>query len=70
MFAHGTGVIAHIDIWHKHIGHVNVQQLKSMQTKNLVDGLPKFKVDGMYKVCEACQLGKSNPDMLFHMTSM
>ena len=59
MFAHGTGVIADIDIWHKRIGHVNVQR-KSMQTKNLVDGLPKFKVDGMHKVCEACQLGKQS----------
>ena len=61
MFAHGTGVIADIDIWHKRIGHVNVQRwMKSMQTTNLVDGLPKFKVDGMYKVCEACQLGKQS----------
>ena len=25
MFAHGTGVVADIDIWHKRIGHVNVQ---------------------------------------------
>ena len=24
MFAHGTGVVANIDIWHKCIGHVNV----------------------------------------------
>ena len=58
MFAHGTGIIVDIDIWHKRIGHVNVQRLKSMQTKNIVDGLPNFKVDGMHKVCEACQLGK------------
>ena len=58
MFAHGTGVIADIDIWHKRVGHVNVQRLKSMQAKNIVDGLPKFKVDGMHKICEACQLGK------------
>ena len=31
MFAYGTGVIADIKIWHKRIGHVNVQRLKSMQ---------------------------------------
>jgi len=28
MFAHGTGVIADIDIWHKRIGHVNVQRVE------------------------------------------
>ena len=27
MFAHGTGVVVDIDIWHKRIGHVNVQRL-------------------------------------------
>ena len=30
MFAHGRGVIADIEIWHKRIGHVNIQRLKSM----------------------------------------
>ena len=29
-----------------------------MQSKEIVTRLPKFKVDGMHKVCEACQLGK------------
>ena len=24
MFAHGKGAVANIDIWHKHIGHVNI----------------------------------------------
>ena len=24
MFAHGIGVVANFDIWHKRIGHVNV----------------------------------------------
>ena len=27
MFAQGTGVVADIEIWHKRIGHVNVQRL-------------------------------------------
>ena len=35
-------VIANTEIWHKRIGHVNIQQLKSMQSKNVVTGLPKF----------------------------
>ena len=58
MFARGSGVVADIEIWHKRIGHVNVQRLKNMQSKQIVDGLPKFRVDGMHKVCEACQFGK------------
>ena len=47
MFAQGTGVVADIEIWHKRIGHVNVQRLKSMQNQNIITGNPKFKVDGM-----------------------
>ena len=58
MFAQGIGVIADTDIWHKRIGHVNLQRLKIMQSKEIVTGLPKFKVDGMQKICEACQFGK------------
>ena len=60
MFAQGTGFVADIEIWHKRIGHVNVQRLKSMQNQNIVTGIPKFKVDGMQGVCEACQLGKQS----------
>ena len=33
MFAQGAGVVADIDIWHKRIGHVNEQRLRSMQSK-------------------------------------
>ena len=58
MFAHGRGVIVNIEIWHKRIGHVNIQRLKSKQTQSIVVGLPKFRVDGMQKLCEACQIGK------------
>ena len=58
MFAQGTGVVADVEIWHKRIGHANVQRLKTMQSKELVTGLPVFKVAEMHKVCEACQFGK------------
>ena len=58
MFAHGIGVVANINIWHKRIGHVNLQRLKMMQSKEIVTGLPKFRVEGMQKICEACQFGK------------
>ena len=47
MFAHGTEVVAYTDIWHKRIGHVNLQRLKMMQSKEIVIGLPKFRVEGM-----------------------
>ena len=58
MFAHGIRVVANTDIWHKHIGHVNLQRLKMMHSKEIVIGLPKFRVEGMQKICEACQFGK------------
>lgn len=35
-----------------------MQRLKAMQSRELVTGLPLFKVTDMQKVCEACQLGK------------
>ena len=47
-----------IDIWHKRIGHANVQRLKLMQSKGLVKGFPTFKVAEFHKICEACQFGK------------
>ena len=33
MYAEGKGVVANIDIWHKCIGHANMQRLKLMQSK-------------------------------------
>jgi hypothetical protein len=66
MFAQGAGVMADMDIWHKHIGHVNEQRLKSMQNSKIVIGLPKFKVDGMHKICEACQFGKQTKNVFPH----
>ena len=32
MYAQGSRVVSNVDIWHKWIGHVNPQKLKSMQT--------------------------------------
>ena len=57
MFEHGRGVITNIEIWHKCIGHVNIQRMKSMQTHNIIANLLKFRVDGIQKICEACQMG-------------
>jgi hypothetical protein len=69
MFAQGARVVADMDIWHKRIGHVNEQRLKSMQSSKIVTGLPKFKVDGMHKICETCQFGNKQR-MCFRMTRM
>jgi hypothetical protein len=58
LFTHGKGV-GDIGIWHKWVGHVNLQRLKLMEKQNIVGGLPKFGIEEvMLKVCEACQLGK------------
>jgi hypothetical protein len=41
LFTHGKGA-GDIGIWHKRVGHVNLQCLKLMEKHNLVRGLPKF----------------------------
>lgn len=67
IFTQGIGVVAaEVDIWHKCIGHVNEQRLRFMQSKEIVIGLPKLKVDGMHKVCEACQFGKETKNVFTH----
>ncbi len=58
LFTHGKGA-KDIGIWHKRVGHVNLQRFKLMEKQNLVGGLPKFGTEEvMSKVCETCQLGK------------
>jgi len=58
LFTHGKRV-GNIGIWHKRVGHVNLQRLKLIEKHNLVRGLPKFGTEEvMSEVCETCQLGK------------
>ena len=57
-FAYDNKKIAKIELWHKRIGHVNLQKLKNMQSHNLVNGLPLFKDRNMHQLCESCQYGK------------
>ena len=38
MFAHGTGVVADTNIWHKRIGHVNLQMMLSKEVVNCNKG--------------------------------
>ena len=49
-----------IYLWHKRIGHINLQRLRAMQTKQVVIGLPTFELNPANKVCEVCQLGQQH----------
>ncbi|WP_222273469.1 hypothetical protein, partial [Modestobacter marinus] len=44
-------------LWHRRLGHVNMDLLQKLSRNNLVVGLPKanFSKD---KICDACQFGK------------
>ncbi len=42
LFTHGKGA-RNSGIWHKWVGHVNLQRLNLMEKQNLVGGLPKFE---------------------------
>jgi hypothetical protein len=58
LFTHGKEA-GDIGIWHKQVGHINIQCLKLMEKQNFVRGLPKFGTkEMMSKICETCQLGK------------
>jgi len=41
LFTHGKGA-GYIRIWHKRVGHVNLQRLKLMEKQNLVGGLSQI----------------------------
>ena len=69
MFVQGTGVVADIEIWHKRIGHVNVQRLKNMQNQNIVTGIPKFRLMACRVYVKHVNLG-NNPKLHFLMISM
>ena len=58
LFTSKNAVIFDMDIWHKQIGHVNVQRLKAMESKRIVTGLPRFSSLKMQKICDVCQFGK------------
>ena len=44
-------------LWHRRLGHANMDLISQLNKDELVRGLPKiiFQKD---KVCEACQIGK------------
>ena len=44
-------------LWHKRLGHVNMDLISQLNKNELVRGLPKINFQ-KGKVCEACQVGK------------
>ena len=60
MYAKGLETETSIELWHKRIGHINLQRLRAMQSKEVVIGLPPFESKRVDRVCEACQLGKQH----------
>ena len=43
MFAKGLETETSIELWHKRIGHINLQRLRAIQSKEVVIGLPPFE---------------------------
>ena len=60
MFTKSTKADSDIKLWHKRIGHINLNNLKAMQSKGVIIELPTFKEKDIEGVCEACQLGKQH----------
>ena len=59
MFAKSTKSDSDIELWHKRIGHINLNKLKAIKSKGVVNELPTFKEE-IEGVCEACQFRKQH----------
>ncbi|KAK2986388.1 hypothetical protein RJ640_026652 [Escallonia rubra] len=46
-------------LWHRRLGHMHMEHLKDISSKELVRGLPKIKFE-KDKVCDACQMESIN----------
>ena len=46
-------------LWHRRLGHINMDKINFINKNDLVRGLPMIKYE-KNKECEACQLGKQN----------
>ena len=60
MFAKSTKTDSDIQLWHKRVGHINLNKLKAMKSKGVVIVLPTFKEKEIEGVCKACQFGKQH----------
>lgn len=50
------------NLWHRRYGHVNHKFIISIQKKQMVNGLPKFKET--MGVCGVCNIGKQHQDKI------
>ena len=55
-------------LWHKRLGHANMNLISQLNKDELVRGLPKINFQ-KYKVCEACQMGKQIKNSFFISTT-
>ena len=53
MFANGHKTDTNIELWHKRIGHINLQMFKGMQMKGVIIRLPTFTEKEIVGVGEA-----------------
>ena len=54
-----SATVASFEVWHKRLGHVNLDALKNVSSSDLVDGFDiKGKKDKFF--CEPCQFGKAH----------
>ncbi|KAK2990896.1 hypothetical protein RJ640_016650 [Escallonia rubra] len=49
-------------LWHRRLGHMHMEHLKDISSKELVRGLPKIKFE-KDKVCDACQMDDMDNDL-------
>ncbi|GJV53423.1 retrovirus-related pol polyprotein from transposon TNT 1-94 [Tanacetum coccineum] len=50
-------------LWHRRLSHLNFGTINQLTSKDLVDGLPKFKCNKDH-LCSACEQGKSKKALL------
>ncbi|KAJ3680984.1 hypothetical protein LUZ60_015473 [Juncus effusus] len=49
-----------VSVWHARLGHVGIDKLKAMVSRNLVNELPSLSFASGVEVCEGCQYDKSH----------
>ena len=59
MYAKGLKTEKSIELWHKQIGHINLQRLRVMQSNGVVIGLPAFDSKRIDQVCEVLESGEA-----------
>lgn len=58
--AFAVGSSGSLRLWHRRLGHANLDTIREMQRKELVQGLEITSMRDFDRVCEGCALGKSH----------